>query len=185
MGAPRVYPSCLRLWKFRMQSGPERTKPSHSQSLANFVAKRRHSQGISAARTKFLSISFANHSHSLANSFATLNSQLFLWDLIATIRSRIFGARQNSHSHSQPYRCDRGALRSGPCESSILVASAPMPARRPCSFQKFAVAMILQLVLAKGPFCPDHPEAGLNKYALLALPADWVPPPLEAKAFPR
>ena len=29
---------------------------------------------------------------------------------MARIRSRIVGARQNSHSHSQPYRCDRGAL---------------------------------------------------------------------------
>ena len=26
----------------------------------------------------------------------------------------MFGARQNSHSHSQPHRCDRGALEGGP-----------------------------------------------------------------------
>ena len=32
---------------------------------------------------------------------------------MAKIRSRIFGARQNSHSHPQPYRCDRSALRTG------------------------------------------------------------------------
>ena len=56
-------------------------------------------------------ISFAKPSLSLANSFATLNSQLFVWDLVARIRWRIFGVRQNLHSHSQPNRCDRGALR--------------------------------------------------------------------------
>ena len=57
---------------------PECTKPSHSHSLANFVANF-HSQGISAARTKFSHfINSQKHSHSLANSFATLNSQLFL-----------------------------------------------------------------------------------------------------------
>ena len=69
----------------RLSVEAECTKPSHSQSLVNFVANV-HSQGISAARTKFLSFHSQNHSHSLANSFATLNSQLFLWDLIATIR---------------------------------------------------------------------------------------------------
>ena len=37
---------------------------------------------------------------------------------MAKIRWRIFGARQNSHSHSQPYRCDHGALsESGPATS--------------------------------------------------------------------
>ena len=40
---------------------PECTKPSHSQSLANFVANF-HSQGISAARTKF--------SHFIRKTFA-------------------------------------------------------------------------------------------------------------------
>ena len=42
--------------------------PSHSQSLANFVANF-HSQGISAAMIFFT-----------ANSFVTLNLQLFVWD---------------------------------------------------------------------------------------------------------
>ena len=58
--------------------GAECTKPSHSQSLANLVAKI-HSQGISAVRTKISLFHSQNHSHSLANSFATLNSQLFVW----------------------------------------------------------------------------------------------------------
>ena len=60
-----------------LMSQTECTTPSHSQSLANFVANV-HSQGISAARTKFSQFHSQNHSHSLANSFATLNSQLFL-----------------------------------------------------------------------------------------------------------
>ena len=52
-------------------SGPECTTPSHSQSLANSVANF-HSQGVSAARTQFSRFHSQNHSHSLANSFATL-----------------------------------------------------------------------------------------------------------------
>ena len=60
-----------------LMSVPECTTPSHSQSLANFVANI-HSQGISAARTKFSQFHSQNHSHSLANPFATRNSQLFL-----------------------------------------------------------------------------------------------------------
>ena len=88
----------------------ECTKPTHSQSLANFVANF-HSQGISATRTRFSHFIRKKHSHSLANSFATLNLQLCLWDLVVKIRWRILGARQNSHSHSQLCRCDRGALR--------------------------------------------------------------------------
>ena len=41
-----------------IKSGPGCTKPSHSQSLANFVANV-HSQGMSATRTTIFSISFA------------------------------------------------------------------------------------------------------------------------------
>ena len=89
------------------------TKPLHSQSLAN-VVENLHSQGISAASTTFSQFHSQNHSHSLADSFATLNSQLFVSDMVAKIRYRLFGARQNSHSHSQLHRCDRGALRSLP-----------------------------------------------------------------------
>ena len=96
------------------------TTPSHSQSLANFVANV-HSQGISAARTKFSHFHSQNHAHSLANSFGMLHSQLPLWDLAAKIRQRILEARQNSHSHSQPYRCDRGAL-AGAWVCTFLVA---------------------------------------------------------------
>ena len=82
------------MWLAPETSVAECTKPSHSQSLANFVANF-HSQGISAARTKFRnfrseakfsSFHSQNHSHSLANSFATLNSQLLLWDLVVRIR---------------------------------------------------------------------------------------------------
>ena len=51
--------------------------PSHSQSLANFVANV-HSQGISAVRTKICTFIHKNHSLSLANSFATPNSQLLV-----------------------------------------------------------------------------------------------------------
>ena len=52
--------------------GPECTKPSHSQSLANFVGNF-HSQGnYTAARTRLSQFHSQNHSHSLANSFATL-----------------------------------------------------------------------------------------------------------------
>ena len=56
---------------------PECTNLSHSQSLANFVANF-HSQGISAARTNFLQFHSQDHSHSVANSFATRNSQLLV-----------------------------------------------------------------------------------------------------------
>ena len=52
------------------------TKPSHSQLLANFV-ENVHSQGISAAKTKVSPFHSQKHSHSLANSFAALHSQLF------------------------------------------------------------------------------------------------------------
>ena len=45
--SPQVFRA--RFWSVRF--GSECTKPSHSQSLANFVANC-HSQGISAARTK-------------------------------------------------------------------------------------------------------------------------------------
>ena len=55
----------------------ERTKPSHSQSLADFVANV-HSQGISAARMKFLQFHSQNDSHSIANPFAMRNSQLLV-----------------------------------------------------------------------------------------------------------
>ena len=63
----------------------------------------------------FLCTPFGNQSHSLANSFATLNAQLFVWDLVA----------KNSHSHSRslgngvrktgvrnrcPYRHDAGSI---------------------------------------------------------------------------
>ena len=56
--------------------GPECTKKSYSQSLANFVTNF-HSLRISAARTRFLQFHSQNHSHSPGSSFATLNSQLF------------------------------------------------------------------------------------------------------------
>ena len=70
------------LWKCRQKVSDYRyrtecTTPSHLQSLANFVANI-HSQGISAARTKFLPFHSQNHSHSLANSSATPNLQLSL-----------------------------------------------------------------------------------------------------------
>ena len=42
-------------------------------------------------RTKFHS---QKHSHSLANSSATLNSQLLVRDLVVKIRLRIFGRQQ-------------------------------------------------------------------------------------------
>ena len=71
----------------------ECTKPSHSQSLANFVANF-HSQGISPARTNFSQFHSQNHSHLPANAFATLSSQLLLWDLdensLANFSLRIF-----------------------------------------------------------------------------------------------
>ena len=61
--------------------GPECTTPSHSQSLANFVANV-HSQGISPQRERFFSQFHSQiHSHSLANSFATLNSQAFFFEI--------------------------------------------------------------------------------------------------------
>ena len=85
-GTDPEFPKCFCEtipWFSQFQT--ECTTPSHSQSLANFVANV-HSQGISAMRTKFSQFHLQNHSHSLANSFATPNSQLFLWDLVAKIR---------------------------------------------------------------------------------------------------
>ena len=73
-----------RCWQ-KMQSDAECAKPSHSHSLANFVANF-HSQKISATTTKFSPF------HSQKKTFAF--------------------ASEFSHSHSQLYRCDRGALRS-------------------------------------------------------------------------
>ena len=71
-----VFIPSVPLRGFAFFSEAECTKPSHSQSLANFVANF-HSQGISAMRTNFSPFHSQNHSHSLANSSATLNSQLF------------------------------------------------------------------------------------------------------------
>ena len=65
---------------FREHSRADCTKPSHSQSPSNFVANF-HSQGISAMRKIFSPHEIfhsQNHSYSLANSFATPSSQLFV-----------------------------------------------------------------------------------------------------------
>ena len=83
-GPPRfLWVVTLCLWP----SGTECTKPSHSQSLANFVANF-HSQGISAARTKCSQFHSQNHSHSLAQTGARQNAH--------RIRSRIAAAAVHS-----------------------------------------------------------------------------------------
>ena len=47
---------------------------------------------------EIFAISFAKSvAHSLANSFATHNSQLFVWDLVVKFASEFFRARQNWH----------------------------------------------------------------------------------------
>ena len=61
----------------------------HAQSgLPGAATRTRADAGprISAVRTNFLQFHSQIQSHSLANSFATLNSQLFLCDLVAKIR---------------------------------------------------------------------------------------------------
>ena len=78
---------------------PECTKPSHSQSLANFVANF-HSQGISAAGTKFSRISFAK-----PFAFAVL--------------------RIPSHGHSKTMTCNWEPPLSGPDGSCHLSAQHP------------------------------------------------------------
>ena len=57
------------------------TNPSHSQSLAD-LSQTSIRKEFPATRTKFHNF-IRNHSHSLAHSLATLNSQLFVWDLVA------------------------------------------------------------------------------------------------------
>ena len=73
--------------------GTECTKPSHSESLANSIANV-HLQGISAARTKVRNFMCKAIRIRVVNSFATLNSQRFVWDLVAKIRWRLIGAHQ-------------------------------------------------------------------------------------------
>ena len=57
------------------------------------------------------------HFQSLSQSLAK-NSQFLCFLRFGgpkkRIRERSVGARQNLHSHSQPYRCDRGALKGAP-----------------------------------------------------------------------
>ena len=68
--SPKTSPTSL--WKSLVLTsaffwfGSERSKPSHSQSLANLVADY-YSQGISAARTNLSQLHSQNHSHSQAN----------------------------------------------------------------------------------------------------------------------
>ena len=98
--------SATRTPNSQNHSYAECTTPSHSQSLANFVTNV-HSQGISAARTLFL------QSHS--QSHVAFASEFLRTAYICSIFFEIWWpkfASESSHSHSQLYRCDRGALSS-------------------------------------------------------------------------
>ena len=58
--------------------GGECTTPSYSQSLANFLSQTPLRKEFLHWIRKFLPCHLQSHSHSLANSFATPNSQLFM-----------------------------------------------------------------------------------------------------------
>ena len=119
--APMQRRCWLGLWEPPRGWRADYTKPSHSQSLA-----------LCRSQTSICK-EFPQRERTLCQSFrrntrCPLRIQLqsprfirkiFVSDLVVTISYRIFGAGQNSHSHSQPYRCDRGAFRRGPVDPDL------------------------------------------------------------------